>query len=304
MNVLLIAVFVAAVAVVAIVVGLYERELRNMAHFLRQRERGSNERISVEFATQGIREVASAMNEELDVLRDARIEQEKRQVAFRQDLSSLSHDIRTPLAGAQGYLQLYERTEDPGEQKRCLKEAAARLGVMRDLTDKLFEYAKAVDSDSPLTLERVEVFSVLAEVLAGMYPQFAERNWKPLITFEDEDVAVLADKEALQRVFSNLLTNALRYGADAPCIEQEGTTIRISNTVADPFSIDADHMFDRFYQAEAARTNDGSGLGLAIVASLVERMGGNVSARVHKEDLRSGKSQMNELFIEIQLKPA
>lgn len=304
MDVILIAVLVAAIVVIGIVVGLYERELRNIAHFLRYHERGSNERISVEFATQGIREVASAMNEELDALRDARIEQEKRQVAFRQDLSSLSHDIRTPLAGAQGYLQLYERTEDPEEQKRCLKEAAARLSVMRDLTDKLFEYAKAIDTDSSLALEQVEVFPILAEVLVGMYPQFAERNWKPLITFEDEDVAVLADKEALQRVFSNLLTNALRYGADAPCIVQEGTTIRISNAVADPFGIDADHMFDRFYQAESARTSDGSGLGLAIVASLVERMGGSVSARVHKGNLRSDKSRMDELSIELQLKPA
>lgn len=304
MDAVLIVVLIAAVVAIGITVGLYERELRYMAHFLHCHERGSNERISVEFATQGIREAASAMNEELDVLRDARIEQEKRQVVFRQDLSSLSHDIRTPLAGAQGYLQLYERTEDPEEQKRCLKEAAARLSVMRDLTDKLFEYAKAVDSDSPLTLERVEAFSVLAEVLAGMYPQFAERSWKPLIKFEDEDVTVLADKEALQRVFSNLLTNALRYGTDAPCIEQEGTVIRISNSVADSFSIDVAHMFDRFYQAETARTNDGSGLGLAIVASLVERMGGNVSARIHKGDLRGDKSQMNELFIELQLKPA
>lgn len=304
MDVILIVVLIAAVVAIGITVGLYERELHNMAHFLHCHERGSNERISVEFATQGIREAANAMNEELDALRDARIEQEKRQVAFRQDLSSLSHDIRTPLAGAQGYLQLYERTEDPEEQKRCLKEAAVRLSVMRDLTDKLFEYAKAVDSDSPLTLERVKAFSVLAEVLAGMYPQFAERNWKPVIKFEDEDLAVLADEEALQRVFSNLLTNALRYGVDAPCIEQEGTLIRISNSVADSFSIDVAHMFDRFYQAETARTNDGSGLGLAIVASLVERMGGNVSARVYKGDLSGGKSQMNKLSIELQLKPA
>lgn len=293
MDVLLIAVLVVAIAVVAIVVGLYERELRHMAHFLHQREQGSNERISVEFATRGIREVASAMNKELDALRDARIEQEKHQTAFKQDLASLSHDIRTPLAGAQGYLQLYERTNDSSEQQRCLEEAAARLGVMRDLTDKLFEYAKAVDTDSPLTLESVKMFAVLADVLAGMYPQFAERNWKPQIEFEDEDVVVLADVEALQRVFSNLLTNALRYGVDAPHINQKGSAVIISNAVEDPSAIDARHLFDRFYQAESARTNDGSGLGLAIVASLVERMGGNVSARVHEE----------ELSIEFQLKP-
>lgn len=293
MDVLLIAVLVAAIAVVAIVVGLYERELRHMAHFLHHREQGSNERISVEFATRGIREVASAMNKELDALRDARIEQEKHQAAFKQDLASLSHDIRTPLAGAQGYLQLYERTNNPSEQQRCLEEAAARLGVMRDLTDKLFEYAKAVDTDSPLALEPVKAFAVLADVLAGMYPQFAERNWKPQIEFEDEDTLVLADVEALQRVFSNLLTNALRYGVDAPHIKQKGSAVIISNAVEDPSAIDARHLFDRFYQAESARTNDGSGLGLAIVASLAERMGGSVSAHVREE----------ELSIKFQLKP-
>lgn len=104
MDMVIVAVLVACVLVVLLVIGLYERELRRMAHFLNKREKGSNERVAVEFATRGIREVASAVNSELDSLRDARLEQEKRQQAFRQDLASLSHDIRTPLAGAQGYL--------------------------------------------------------------------------------------------------------------------------------------------------------------------------------------------------------
>lgn len=56
----------------------------------------------MEFATRGIREVASAVNSELDSLRDARLEQEKRQQAFRQDLASLSHDIRTPWQALRG----------------------------------------------------------------------------------------------------------------------------------------------------------------------------------------------------------
>lgn len=99
MDMVIVAVLVACVLVVLLVIGLYERELRRMAHFLNKREKGSNERVAVEFATRGIREVASAVNSELDSLRDARLEQEKRQQAFRQDLASLSHDIRTPLAG-------------------------------------------------------------------------------------------------------------------------------------------------------------------------------------------------------------
>lgn len=285
MEAILLAVLIACVAVIAVLVWLYERELRHMAHFLKQREQGSNERISVEFATRGIREVASAMNDELDALRDARIEQEQHQAAFQRDLASLSHDIRTPLAGAQGYLQLYERTQDPAEQNRCLNQAAARLSTMRDLTDKLFEYAKAVDTDNVLTLDRVEAFPILAQVLAGMYPQIAERKWSPEIHFEDENLAVMADADALSRVFSNLLTNALRYGNDAPRITQHANVVTITNSVEHPEALDVDHLFDRFYQGEVARTSDGSGLGLAIVASLCKRMGGSVSAQLQDNEL-------------------
>lgn len=285
MEAILLAVLIACAAVIAVLVWLYERELRHMAHFLKQREQGSNERISVEFATRGIREVASAMNDELDALRDARIEQEQHQAAFQRDLASLSHDIRTPLAGAQGYLQLHERTQDPIEQQRCLTEAAARLGVMRDLTDKLFEYTKAIDADSILVIEEVEVFPALAQVLAGMYPQFAERKWSPEIHFKNENLAVMADADALSRIFSNLLTNALRYGNGAPRITQYANVVTVINSVEHPEVLDLDHIFDRFYQGESARTSDGSGLGLAIVASLCKHMGGSVSAQLQDNEL-------------------
>lgn len=278
----------AAAALVAVVV-LYERELKGMARFLRRGERSANERIDVEFATPGVRAAAAAMNAELDALRDARVAQEDRQRAFQRDLASLSHDIRTPLAGAQGYLQLYERTDDAHEQARCLTEAASRLAAMRELTDKLFEYAKAVDADSPLAAERVEVVPVLADVLAGAYPQFVERGWGPKLDFSCEDAAVLADGEALERVFANLLTNALRYGVAPPRItlraDEDVVTVGFANRVADHAAVKPDQLFERFYRADGARSGDGSGLGLAIVAGLCERMGGAASARMDDDEL-------------------
>ena len=87
-----------AAFVLAFVAVSYERELRAMSRFLERRDRNGNERISVEFSTRGISGVAKAVNAELDARRDARIERDRREEAFRQDLASLSHDIRTPLA--------------------------------------------------------------------------------------------------------------------------------------------------------------------------------------------------------------
>ena len=289
-------------------VALYERELGRLARFLRRRDRSANERATVSFSTPGVAGVAAAANAELDALRDERAKMADRQEAFQRDLAALSHDIRTPLAGAQGYLQLYERTADPDERARCLREAAARLSAMRDLTDRLFEYAKAADADSPLLLERVEVLPVLASVLAGAYPQLSQRGWDPAIDFEDEGIAVLADADALERVFGNLVANSLRHGSSAPRIAARAASaeggaaraaataegepagsgsveISFANRVVDPAALDPNALFDRFYRADAARSGEGSGLGLSIVASLVSRMGGAVAARLDDDCL-------------------
>ena len=286
-----VAIAVAAVLAVllAATLALYERELKRLARFLKREDRSANERATVSFSTPGISSVAAAVNGEMDALRDERVVLGERQEAFQRDLAALSHDIRTPLAGAQGYLQLHERSADPAERERCLREASSRLSAMRELTDRLFDYAKATDADSPFACEPVEVLPILAEVLAGAYPQFSERGWEPAIDFEDDGVTVLADPEALSRVFSNLTVNALRYGSEeisrrfVPPEGEEGSSmveLAFSNRVEDAGAIDADRLFERFYRADGSRSGGGSGLGLAIVANLCRRMGGSVEAAI------------------------
>ncbi|MFR4802658.1 MAG: ATP-binding protein [Eggerthellaceae bacterium] len=75
-----------------------------------------------------------------------------------------------------------------------------------------------------------------------------------------------------------MLTNAVRYGTDAPSIAQQKGVFVVKNSVSDSSSIDPVRLFDRFYRADAARGGGGSGLGLAIVAQLCSRMGGSASA--------------------------
>lgn len=275
---------------------LYERELGRIARFAKRRGRTENERIDVGFPTPGISSVAAAVNGELDALRDERSAMARREETFQRDLASLSHDIRTPLAGAQGYLQLHERSSDPKERARYLREAASRLSAMRELTDMLFDYSKTIDKDDAIEMEDVEVMPVLATVLADAYPRLVERGWEPSIRFDDGNIRVRADEDSLKRVFSNLVTNTLRHGMSAPVISQRvvlrpgsGTDrmveIAFSNETENADSIDADRLFERFYQADAARGGNGSGLGLAIVSNLCERMDGGVDARIEGSKL-------------------
>lgn len=266
------------VALLALLLVVYEREVRRMARFVAQREARSNQRISIGFSTKGLIALAASMNDEWDRCRDERIDEAMQRKAFQRDIASLSHDLRTPLAGAQGYLQLHARTDDAERQQHYIDEAMRRLDVMRELTDQLFFHSRIMAGGVPIDMELVCLYEVLSKVLAGSYPSFAKRGWEPKVVFPDESALVCADREALTRVLDNLVSNALRYGAGAPAILQVPNGLTISNKVLQPAAIDTNRLFDRFYRANVSRTGEASGLGLSIVAALCDSMGASVRA--------------------------
>lgn len=280
---------VAALAAALIRLARRDRELARIAAELEAREPEGNARIALEVRSPGLVALARAVNAELDRGRDRRVRDLADRGAFQQDLASLSHDIRTPLAGAQGYLQLARRTGDEAARARYTEQAIRRLGSMRELVDGLFDYAKAADPGFAPELVPVALMPAVSDVLVSFYPQFTARGWEPRIDCADEDARVLADAPSLARALANLVNNALRYGSGAPgiSVRGRGSEIRVtmSNPVERPGDIDAARLFDRFYKSDAARTGEGSGLGLAIVARLVEAMGGTVSARVEGDEL-------------------
>lgn len=288
-DAILIALLIAALVVALTVMVRREAELKRMAGWLSARDATGNERVTLRVRSAGLVAIAGAVNAELDRERDRRLADRAEQGLFQQDLASLSHDIRTPLAGAQGYLQLAQRASDPADRARYTDQAVQRLSAMRALVDGLFEYAKAADPAFTLELAPVALAPALGEVLVSFYPQFTARGWEPTIEVDDEDVHVLSDAPSLARVLTNLTNNALRYGSGAPTVrvrtDADAVTLAVSNPVDDPSDIDAGRMFDRFYKSDAARTGEGSGLGLAIVARLVNAMEGTVAARVEGDVL-------------------
>lgn len=275
---------VCGVAGVALAALVYERQLRRLARSLRERDAHSNTRLTVEAPGRGFAELAAAVNGQLDAAQKERVEALRRQREFQRDLASLSHDVRTPLMGAKGYVRLAQdaRERPDGEEAvaRHLAAAEARLDDMGALLDQLFAYAQASDPDLALDLRPVRVLPLLADVLVGHYPAFDERGWEPQVDFEDEALATDADAEALARILENLVGNALRHGASTLAVRQRGRVVTFANEVADPSALDMTRLFERFYRADASRSASGAGLGLAVSASLAEAMGMRLSARL------------------------
>lgn len=274
------------VAGIGLAAFMYEKELRRMARFLRQRPARSNERLTVERPGRGFADMASAVNEQLDAMRDERVEGWRRQQEYQRDLASLSHDVRTPLMGAKGYLRLAQDDGDEAARMRRLDAAVERLDDMEGLVDQLFAYARANDPDLELHLRSVAVLPVLAGVLTGHFPAFDQRGWEPEVRFEDEALKADADEAALNRIFENLVGNMLRHGSAAPRIEQRGRVVTFSNEVDDPAGIEVDRLFDRFYRADASRSASGSGLGLAVAAGLAQAMSMRMDAQLDGRTLR------------------
>ena len=201
-----------------------------------------------------------------------RYEQAEKQL--KQNVTALAHDIRTPLTGAVGYVQLARECGEDERREYYLQVAARRLGELGNMLEELFLYTKLTGQDFLLDMQEVQVLPLLGRCLVDFYHRFEDKGAAPEVDFVQEGFRVQADEECLRRIFHNLIQNALLHG-------NGGMAIRQRESRPDP-----EHIFDRFYKADSARGKGSSGLGLFIVKELAERMGGSVNAELEEDKLR------------------
>ena len=213
---IVVAVLCVLVAGLAAVLVAFERQLRRVARRLAEDE-GLPRDVRLALRTPGFVDLAQTLNGIIDDAGRAAVHAGEERRRLQQDLAAFSHDVRTPLTGAQGYLQLYAVADGAAERDRCVTEASERLTAMRRMIDQLFDLTKVEGGRYALQLEPLFVDEVLAECLAGLYPAFAQKGWSPEVLL-DEGVRGLADREALSRVFENLLANCLCHGTEAPTV--------------------------------------------------------------------------------------
>lgn len=258
-----------------------DRDLARLAELLDRFAVSPAPRARLESSDPAVAELARAIDRHLDADLERDLERRRADERFREQLAALSHDIRTPLAGAQGYLQLAQRAEDPERAARYLEGAEKRLAAMRVLVDDLFTYARAADPSWEPELVACDLAEAAADALAARYEAFGTRGWEPDVRLA-ETVPVLAAPDALARVIANLLENALTHGAGAPSVYVEGTALTVENPVApeDAARLDPARLTERFYQGDPSRTGHGTGLGLAVARALTESMGGTLTVGV------------------------
>ena len=262
----------------------YRAQLLEMARVLEETPPESNLRLTVRTFGMVPRRLCRAVNQRLEEGRQLRLETQKREQELKYTMTCISHDIRTPLAGAMGYLQLLE--EDPERQTEYLDIVRERLEKLEELLEELFLYTRLQGGSLPLECEMTAALPPLWDALAEFYPQLEAAGVEPKLRFDREDMTVWASPEALGRVYRNLIANALRHGGGGLTISGQDQTICFSNELPPGPKPDPERLFDRFYQSSPDRAADGAGLGLSIVRELMERMGGQASAQIMGNELQ------------------
>ena len=230
-----------------------------------------------------MRKLAADINVQLRLLRQQRHKYLTGDRELKEAVTNISHDLRTPLTAICGYLDLLDKEDKSENTSRYLSLIGNRVEAMKQLTEELFRYS-VILSTGELVLEPVCVNGVLEESIATFYGVLTNRGIQPEIHITENRIERQLNRESLGRVFSNILNNALKYSdGDLSITLRDNGEIIFSNTASGLSEVQVGKLFDRFFTVEAARNSNG--LGLAISKTLIEQMGGSISAELVNKKL-------------------
>ena len=228
--------------------------------------------------------LAENINTQLKLLRKEQLQYYQGNIEVKNAITNISHDIRTPLTAIYGYLEMMQKTDDEEKKAKYINIMKDRAALMKQLTEELFRYSVVLSDDNKMETEDVFVNQVLAESISSFYPELSGRGIAPEITITQKRIIRKLNKEALQRVFSNIINNAVKYSdGDLKITLYENGDIEFSNTAKEISAVEVERLFDRFYTVEAAHHS--TGLGLSIAKTLVGRMGGIIKAEYKADKL-------------------
>lgn len=286
--------FMAVLILILLLVVLYQRFMfhRGMQAKLRQiyeklaeiSETDSDERVMIFTDNPALMELGAQINRLLDERRKIKADFKRAEISSRKMLSNISHDIKTPLTVILGYLEIMRL--DRGEDE-MLEKTEAKAKQVLDLINQFFSLAKLEAGDTDIRPGKINISEVCRENVLEFYDILIQKEFEVELSIPEEAVFVQGDKDALQRVFRNLLSNVIRYGSDGKYLgvflRQDKSNVYIDVTDRgkgiEPEA--ASHVFDRLYTMEDSRNREiqGNGLGLTIAKNLAVRLGGDITLK-------------------------
>lgn len=278
-------------------IAFIQKQLRSINRQLDKRlSENTRQPLTIDLFNKTINKLAININLCLKLEEKQRLEGIREQKQFKELISNISHDLRTPLTAIKGYQQLLEKETLSNTQLEKLHTAQKYTDELGDLIEHFFEYSYLITARVEPSLEKINLTNLAIDCVLSYIGIFEEKNISVNIE-ETPPIYVLGDKNMLTRVIENLLNNCAKHSLgdiDVKIESKSKAKVTFINPVNPDININVDKLFHRFYTGDSTR-NKSTGLGLSIVEFLVEQMNGNVGAYL---DTKSNKIA---IFFEIPL---
>ncbi len=301
--------FTEAIIVIGIVIVLFsvcssvrtvrrvKKEISEIADALGDIKNGNGNRRILAETHELIAPLAYAIN-------DIILSYEKRLSAYhqtdetnRQLMTSLSHDVRTPLTTLIGYLDAAHKGIVDGKERDDYIETARRKAHdLKEYIDVLFDWFKLGSNEFSMNIAEIDLTELTRNILIDWIPIFEDTQVDFSIDIPEQPFRVQIDPDGYMRILNNLIQNVISHShADkieiALSEQNRNIKILLSDNGIGIGKEDLKHIFDRLYKCDKGRSEKGSGLGLSIVHELVEKLNGTITA-----DSTPGKGTIFTLF--------
>lgn len=260
----------------------YLNKIAADVQMLAEGERNSDDiSIQPEFQVlaEGIQKIIASSEEAINEVKKA--EQLKNEL-----VTSVAHDLRSPLTSIIGYLDLInnDRYCNEVELRHYIQIIHDKTSSLHTLINDIFEYTYMQNQQVKLRKESINIEEMLNQLAVQSRMQLEEAKMEYRLYCTATDPIAVGDGGKLARVFENLIQNAIRYGSKGKYIDvglsdtEKTVEIEIANYGQAISQLDLPHIFERFYRVEKSRSQftGGSGLGLAIVKSIVDLHNGQI----------------------------
>lgn len=242
----------------------------------------SDENVMVFTDNKVLMDLAAQINRLLENQRKVKVDYRRSEISSKKMLSNISHDIKTPMTVILGYLEII-RLNSSGENEMLLKVEQKAQRVM-ELINQFFTLAKLEAGDTQITISKIDVCEACRENVLDFYELLTQREFQVDVDIPEEAVFVRGNKDALQRILFNLISNVVRYGSDGKYM---GMFLRSDEKYIYIDVVDkgkgierafAQNVFERLFTMEDSRNREiqGNGLGLTIAQNLAHQLGGEI----------------------------
>lgn len=212
------------------------------------------------------------------------IRQQQSEQAYKRLMTSLSHDVKTPLASLVGYLEAVTENLVAGEEKETyIQIATEKAHQLKEFVESLFEWVKLDAGEQVYHFEQLDLNELTRNIMADWIPTLENSHFEYDIDIPENEYFMKIDVRAYIRILNNLIQNVLTHSGGNKLTlriteNESQAQIAVTDNGIGISPSNLPHIFERMYQCDDSRLADGNGLGLAIVKELVSAHKGKIKA--------------------------